>query len=97
MTHQPQPPTPINARKALMGDNLAAQQALLRDEPDVLIATPSRLLAHLQAGNITLRESVQTLGAFWKITDTSMVLIKVKLYMNRSESHRLHLIHTPKQ
>lgn len=46
-----------------MGDNLAAQQALLRDEPDVLIATPSRLLTHLQAGNVTLRESVQTLGA----------------------------------
>jgi superfamily II DNA/RNA helicase len=59
--------------QALVGDNLAAQQALLRDEPDVLIATPSRLLTHLQAGNISLKESVQTLGAWACIKGTRAV------------------------
>jgi ATP-dependent RNA helicase DDX56/DBP9 len=40
---------------------MSAQQALLRDRPDILISTPSRLLSHLQAGNIVLKDSVQTL------------------------------------
>lgn len=48
--------------QALVGENMSAQQALLRDFPDVLIATPSRLLTHLKAGNIRLKDSVQTLG-----------------------------------
>jgi len=59
-----------------VGDNLAAQQALLRDEPDVLIATPSRLLTHLQAGNISLKESVQTLGT---CVDTQHTLLPLCL------------------
>lgn len=45
-----------------MGDNMSAQQALLRDQPEVLIATPARLLAHLRADNIKLKDSVETLG-----------------------------------
>jgi ATP-dependent RNA helicase DDX56/DBP9 len=45
---------------ALGGQSMNAQQALLRDVPDVVIATPGRLVAHLQAGNLSLKESVQT-------------------------------------
>lgn len=45
-----------------MGDNMSAQQALLRDLPEVLVATPARLLAHLKADNIKLKDSVETLG-----------------------------------
>jgi hypothetical protein len=45
-----------------VGDNISAQQALLRDSPDVLVATPARLLAHLKAGNVKLKESVETFG-----------------------------------
>lgn len=40
---------------------MSAQQALLRDRPDILISTPSRLLSHLQAENVKLKDSVQTL------------------------------------
>lgn len=46
---------------ALGGQSLNAQQALLRDVPDVVVATPGRLVAHLEAGNVTLKDSVQTL------------------------------------
>ncbi|KAL4144403.1 hypothetical protein PRNP1_013536 [Phytophthora ramorum] len=45
---------------ALGGQSMSAQQALLRDAPDVLVATPGRLVAHLEAGNLALKESVQT-------------------------------------
>ena len=40
---------------------MSAQQALLRDRPDIVISTPSRLLSHIKAGNIHLKTSVQTL------------------------------------
>ncbi|CAI5719658.1 unnamed protein product [Peronospora destructor] len=45
---------------ALGGQSMNAQQALLRDAPDVLVATPGRLVVHLEAGNLTLKDSVQT-------------------------------------
>ncbi|KAG3117291.1 ATP-dependent RNA helicase [Phytophthora idaei] len=45
---------------ALGDQSMNAQQALLRDAPDVLVATPGRLVAHLEAGNLTLKDSVQT-------------------------------------
>lgn len=44
---------------ALGGQSMNAQQALLRDVPDIVIATPGRLVAHLQAGNVSLKDSVQ--------------------------------------
>jgi ATP-dependent RNA helicase DDX56/DBP9 len=46
---------------ALMDDNISAQQAQLRDRPDILVATPARLVAHLNAGNLSLKEGVETL------------------------------------
>uniref|UniRef100_K3WG30 RNA helicase n=1 Tax=Globisporangium ultimum (strain ATCC 200006 / CBS 805.95 / DAOM BR144) TaxID=431595 RepID=K3WG30_GLOUD len=46
---------------ALGGQSMNAQQALLRDVPDIIIATPGRLVAHLEAGNLKLKDSVQTL------------------------------------
>lgn len=46
---------------ALGGQSMNAQQALLRDVPDVVVATPGRLVAHLEAGNLKLKDSVQTL------------------------------------
>jgi ATP-dependent RNA helicase DDX56/DBP9 len=45
---------------ALGGQSMNAQQALLRDAPDVLVSTPGRLVAHLEAANLTLKDSVQT-------------------------------------
>lgn len=46
---------------ALVDDNMSAQQAQLRDKPDIIVATPARLVAHLVAGNIRLKDTVQTL------------------------------------
>ncbi|KAG5192377.1 DEAD box helicase [Tribonema minus] len=46
---------------ALVDDNMSAQQAQLRDKPDIVVATPARLVAHLKAGNITLKDAVETL------------------------------------
>lgn len=45
---------------ALGGKSINVQQALLRDIPDILVSTPGRLVAHLEAGNLTLKNSVQT-------------------------------------
>ncbi|KDO35547.1 hypothetical protein SPRG_18795 [Saprolegnia parasitica CBS 223.65] len=44
----------------LSGQSVSAQQALLRDVPDILISTPSRLVVHLEAGNVDLKSSVHT-------------------------------------
>ncbi|CAN0316586.1 unnamed protein product [Ectocarpus fasciculatus] len=46
---------------ALVDDNMAAQEAALRDKADVLVATPARLVAHLKAGNVELKDTVETL------------------------------------
>ncbi|CAM9928130.1 unnamed protein product, partial [Phaeothamnion confervicola] len=46
---------------ALVDDNTSVQQAQLRDRPDVLVATPARLVTHLRAGNVALRDTVETL------------------------------------
>ncbi|XP_022080556.1 probable ATP-dependent RNA helicase DDX56 [Acanthaster planci] len=41
--------------------DLAAQRPLLMEKPDVVVGTPSRLLAHLQAQNLTLMDSLEVL------------------------------------
>jgi ATP-dependent RNA helicase DDX56/DBP9 len=42
-------------------DDLASQKALLADRPDIVVGTPSRVLAHLEAGNLTLKDSLELL------------------------------------
>ena len=39
----------------------ARQQAMLRDRPDVIVATPAGLLTHIRNGDIHLKDSVETL------------------------------------
>lgn len=48
--------------QALIGDNMTAQKALLREHPDVVVSTPAKLVAHLDAGNLNLKDTVETLG-----------------------------------
>ena len=38
-----------------------SQRPLLVDLPDIVVGTPSRLLAHIRAGNLDLRSSLETL------------------------------------
>lgn len=46
----------------LGGESMNAQQALLRDVPDILVATPGRLVSHLNAGNVDFStHTVETL------------------------------------
>ena len=40
---------------------VARQQAMLRDRPDVVVATPAGLLSHIRSGHIHLKDSVETL------------------------------------
>eukprot|EP00095_Tigriopus_kingsejongensis_P008864 maker-scaffold15_size728074-snap-gene-5.14 protein:Tk08864 transcript:maker-scaffold15_size728074-snap-gene-5.14-mRNA-1 annotation:"probable atp-dependent rna helicase ddx56-like" len=41
--------------------DLAAQRPLLAENPDVLVGTPSRVLAHIQAGHLDLRDTLELL------------------------------------
>uniref|UniRef100_A0A7S4ABF3 RNA helicase n=2 Tax=Pseudo-nitzschia australis TaxID=44445 RepID=A0A7S4ABF3_9STRA len=40
---------------------LARQKAMLRDRPDVIVATPAGLLTHIRNGDINLKDSMETL------------------------------------
>lgn len=40
---------------------LAKQEAMLRDRPDVIVSTPAGLLAHIRSGALVLKASVQSL------------------------------------
>ncbi|XP_005089113.1 probable ATP-dependent RNA helicase DDX56 [Aplysia californica] len=40
---------------------LASQRSVLIEKPDILVATPSRLLAHVRAGNVDVKESLEML------------------------------------
>ena len=46
---------------ALADESMSAQQAHLRDKPDIVVSTPSRLVSHLEAQNLDLKEGVETL------------------------------------
>lgn len=39
--------------------SLDAQKPLLTDQPDIVVGTPSRILAHCKAKNLTLKESLE--------------------------------------
>ncbi|KAJ6658713.1 hypothetical protein lerEdw1_019873 [Lerista edwardsae] len=41
--------------------DMAAQRPILMEKPDVVVGTPSRVLAHLQAQTLTLRDSLEVL------------------------------------
>jgi len=41
--------------------DLARQKAMLRDRPDVIVATPAGLLTHIRNGDVELKESMETL------------------------------------
>ncbi|VEU33403.1 unnamed protein product [Pseudo-nitzschia multistriata] len=40
---------------------LARQKAMLRDRPDVIVATPAGLLTHIRNGDVNLKDSMETL------------------------------------
>lgn len=37
------------------------QKPLLMDKPDIVVSTPARALKHLKAGNLKLKDSLETL------------------------------------
>nr|XP_056716986.1 probable ATP-dependent RNA helicase DDX56 [Euleptes europaea] len=42
-------------------DDMSAQRPILMEKPDVVVGTPSRVLAHLQAHNLSLQDSLELL------------------------------------
>ncbi|OWF41466.1 probable ATP-dependent RNA helicase DDX56 [Mizuhopecten yessoensis] len=40
---------------------LAAQKPMLAEKPDILVATPTRILAHIRAGNLCIKDSLELL------------------------------------
>lgn len=40
---------------------LSSQRSILIEKPDILVATPSRLLAHVRAGNVDVRQTLEML------------------------------------
>jgi ATP-dependent RNA helicase DDX56/DBP9 len=61
--------------------DLARQKAMLRDRPDVIVATPAGLLTHIQSGDIDLKTSVETLV----VDEADLVLSFGKLCDVRNE------------
>lgn len=43
------------------GEEALQQEALLRDRPDIVVATPAGLVAHVRSGKLDLKRSVETL------------------------------------
>jgi ATP-dependent RNA helicase DDX56/DBP9 len=49
------------AEKKKTQQDLTRQKAMLRDRPDVIVATPAGLLTHIRNGDVQLKESMETL------------------------------------
>ena len=43
------------------GESALQQEALLRDRPDIVVATPAGLVTHVRSGKLNLKRSVETL------------------------------------
>lgn len=41
--------------------DMQIQKSLLADKPDIVVSTPSRVLAHLKANNVRLKEDIAML------------------------------------
>eukprot|EP00539_Tryblionella_compressa_P011683 CAMPEP_0178810630 /NCGR_PEP_ID=MMETSP0745-20121128/18792_1 /TAXON_ID=913974 /ORGANISM="Nitzschia punctata, Strain CCMP561" /LENGTH=694 /DNA_ID=CAMNT_0020471163 /DNA_START=77 /DNA_END=2161 /DNA_ORIENTATION=- len=52
---------PRGGRGEKAKQELARQKAMLRDRPDVIVATPAGLLTHIRDGDVTLKDSMETL------------------------------------
>lgn len=54
----------LSAARGGMGEKaqreLTRQKAMLRDRPDVIVATPAGLLMHLRNGDVALKDSMET-------------------------------------
>jgi len=53
--------TRTGGRGAKGQQDLARQKAMLRDKPDVIVATPAGLLTHIRNGDVELKETMETL------------------------------------
>lgn len=55
--------------------DLSAQKLLLAEKPDIVVSTPSKLLQHLKAKNMKLKQSLETL-----IIDEADLVSKFKYF-----------------
>lgn len=63
--------------------DIARQKAMLRDRPDVIVATPAGLLTHIRNGDVELKDTMETLV----VDEADLVLSfgkKKNLFIHRS-------------
>ncbi len=63
-------------KKGGAGDEASQQEALLRDRPDIVVATPAGLVAHVRSGKLDLKRSMETLV----VDEADLILSFGKLY-----------------
>ncbi|KAJ3055499.1 ATP-dependent DNA/RNA helicase, partial [Rhizophlyctis rosea] len=51
----------VSVNLATADANVAAQRPILAEHPDIIVSTPSKVLAHLEAETLILRESMESL------------------------------------
>lgn len=62
------------------------QEALLRDRPDIVVATPAGLVAHVRSGKLDLKRSVETLV----VDEADLILSFGELDMFAPQSSKYH-------
>jgi superfamily II DNA/RNA helicase len=65
------------------------QEALLRDRPDVVVATPAGLVAHVRSGALDLRRTVETL-----VVDEADLILSFGEWMRASVRVRPMILYT---
>ena len=49
----------VECPKSWVNYNISCCRPMLAEKPDIVVGTPSRLLAHIQAGNLDIRNSLE--------------------------------------
>ena len=71
------------------GDNATAtlqQEALLRDRPDIVVATPAGLVTHVRNGQLNLKKSVETLV----VDEADLILSFGKFVFDQIDAYLVH-------
>jgi ATP-dependent RNA helicase DDX56/DBP9 len=79
---------------------LTRQKAMLRDRPDVIVATPAGLLTHLRNGDVKLKDSMETLVvdeadlvlSFGKLIYSFCLFVRKEKKKRRKSFRNCHLI-----
>jgi len=77
-----------NKKNKKKGENATAtlqQEALLRDRPDIVVATPAGLVTHVRNGQLNLKRSVETL-----VVDEADLILSFGKFLYVSDAYLVH-------